>query len=62
MEVTGHLLVLKVVARFNDLITKKLLEGALETFKSHSVREEDIDVCFLYLILSPPKPVFLFTM
>lgn len=36
-----------VVARFNDLITKKLLEGALETFKSHSVREEDIDVVWV---------------
>ncbi|CAN4095619.1 unnamed protein product [Withania somnifera] len=36
-----------VVARFNDLITKKLLEGALETFKSYSVREEDIDVVWV---------------
>ncbi|KAJ8539667.1 hypothetical protein K7X08_013919 [Anisodus acutangulus] len=37
-----------VVARFNDLITKKLLEGALDTFRNYSVREEDIDVpgCF----------------
>ncbi|XP_016546758.1 6,7-dimethyl-8-ribityllumazine synthase, chloroplastic isoform X2 [Capsicum annuum] len=33
-----------VVARFNELITKKLLEGALNTFKSYSVREEDIDI------------------
>lgn len=45
LKVTDHLLVLKVVARFNDLITKKLLEGALDTFKKYSVREEDIDVC-----------------
>ncbi|XP_015083142.1 6,7-dimethyl-8-ribityllumazine synthase, chloroplastic [Solanum pennellii] len=36
-----------VVARFNDLITKKLLEGALSTFKSYSVREEDIDVVWV---------------
>ncbi|KAL3351377.1 hypothetical protein AABB24_019790 [Solanum stoloniferum] len=36
-----------VVARFNDLITKKLLEGALETFKNYSVREEDIDVVWV---------------
>ncbi|CAN4105094.1 unnamed protein product [Withania somnifera] len=36
-----------VVARFNDLITKKLLEGALHTFKSYSVREEDIDVVWV---------------
>ncbi|KAK4354839.1 hypothetical protein RND71_027033 [Anisodus tanguticus] len=33
-----------VVARFSDLITKKLLEGALDTFKNYSVREEDIDI------------------
>ncbi|KAF3640380.1 6,7-dimethyl-8-ribityllumazine synthase [Capsicum annuum] len=36
-----------VVARFNDLITKKLLEGALDTFKKYSVREEDIDVIWV---------------
>ncbi|XP_009626758.1 6,7-dimethyl-8-ribityllumazine synthase, chloroplastic [Nicotiana tomentosiformis] len=36
-----------VVARFNDLITKKLLEGALDTFKNYSVREEDIDVVWV---------------
>ncbi|XP_075086834.1 6,7-dimethyl-8-ribityllumazine synthase, chloroplastic-like isoform X2 [Nicotiana tabacum] len=36
-----------VVARFNDLITKKLLEGALDTFKSYSVREENIDVVWV---------------
>lgn len=36
-----------VVARFNDLITKNLLEGALNTFKSYSVREEDIDVVWV---------------
>ncbi|KAG5573714.1 hypothetical protein H5410_063480 [Solanum commersonii] len=47
LELTDHLLVLKVVARFNDLITKKLLEGALDTFKNYSVREEDIDVVWV---------------
>ena len=36
---------LKVVARFNEIITKPLLEGALATFKNYSVPEEDIDVC-----------------
>lgn len=41
--------ILQVVSRFNDLITKKLLEGALDTFKSYSVREENIDVCLQYL-------------
>lgn len=34
----------KVVARFNEIITKPLLEGALDTFKKYSVKEEDIDV------------------
>ncbi|CAL5390003.1 unnamed protein product [Camellia sinensis] len=33
-----------VVARFNEIVTKLLLEGALDTFKRYSV-EEDIDVC-----------------
>ncbi|KAK3035391.1 hypothetical protein RJ639_032919 [Escallonia herrerae] len=33
-----------VVARFNEIVTKPLLEGALDTFKKYSVREEDIDV------------------
>lgn len=35
---------IKVVARFNEIITKLLLEGALDTFKKYSVKEEDIDV------------------
>ena len=34
----------KVVARFNEVVTRLLLEGALETFKRYSVKEEDIDV------------------
>nr|GLL47860.1 6,7-dimethyl-8-ribityllumazine synthase, chloroplastic [Ipomoea trifida] len=33
-----------VVARFNEIITKPLLEGALDTFKRYSVREEDVDL------------------
>ncbi|CAN4076972.1 unnamed protein product [Withania somnifera] len=45
-SVQGHRFAI-VVARFNDLITKKLLEGALNTFKSYSVREEDIDVVWV---------------
>ena len=36
---------LKVVARFNEIITKQLLEGALSTFKNYSVSEENVDVC-----------------
>ncbi|CAH8383770.1 unnamed protein product [Eruca vesicaria subsp. sativa] len=36
-----------VVARFNEVVTKLLLEGAIETFKKHSVREEDIEVIWV---------------
>ncbi|KAJ8639295.1 hypothetical protein MRB53_015989 [Persea americana] len=36
-----------VVARFNEVVTKLLLEGALDSFKKHSVREEDIDVVWV---------------
>eukprot|EP01018_Ginkgo_biloba_P010834 Gb_14839 [translate_table: standard] len=36
-----------VAARFNDIITKPLVEGALEAFIRHSVREEDIDVIWV---------------
>ena len=36
--------IFKVVARFNEVVTKLLLEGAIETFKKYSVREEDIEV------------------
>lgn len=36
-----------VVARFNEIITKQLLEGALATFKNYSIKEEDIDVVWV---------------
>ncbi|XP_044498089.1 6,7-dimethyl-8-ribityllumazine synthase, chloroplastic [Mangifera indica] len=36
-----------VVARFNEIVTKSLLEGALETFRKYSVKEEDIDVVWV---------------
>ncbi|RWR96697.1 6,7-dimethyl-8-ribityllumazine synthase, chloroplastic [Cinnamomum micranthum f. kanehirae] len=36
-----------VVARFNEVVTKLLLDGALDTFKKYSVREEDIDVVWV---------------
>ncbi|WP_080875874.1 6,7-dimethyl-8-ribityllumazine synthase [Oceanobacillus timonensis] len=32
------------IARFNELITSKLLEGAKDILKRHGVKEEDIDV------------------
>lgn len=42
---------IEVVARFNELVTKLLLEGALETFKKYSVKEENIDVCSCFIIV-----------
>lgn len=43
------LLPLKVVARFNEIVTRPLLNGALETFTRYSVKDEDIDVCSIFL-------------
>lgn len=43
---------MKVVARFNEVVTKLLLEGALDTFKKYSVREDDIDVRNLLSLLN----------
>ncbi|RWW26957.1 hypothetical protein GW17_00008630 [Ensete ventricosum] len=34
-----------VVARFNEVVTNLLLEGALETFQRYSVDDDDITVC-----------------
>ncbi|XP_071693827.1 6,7-dimethyl-8-ribityllumazine synthase, chloroplastic [Rutidosis leptorrhynchoides] len=36
-----------VVARFNEIVTRPLLEGALDTFNKYSVNEEDIDVVWV---------------
>jgi 6,7-dimethyl-8-ribityllumazine synthase len=36
-----------VVARFNESITSRLLDGALETLTKHGVRCEDIDVAWV---------------
>jgi 6,7-dimethyl-8-ribityllumazine synthase len=33
-----------VVSRFNEVVTKKLLEGALDCLIRHDVQEDDIDV------------------
>ncbi|PPD77659.1 hypothetical protein GOBAR_DD25423 [Gossypium barbadense] len=37
----------EVVARFNEIVTRQLLEGALDTFRKYSVNEEDIDVVWV---------------
>jgi len=36
-----------VVARFNDFITHKLLEGAQDTLLRHGVNEDDIEVTYV---------------
>ncbi len=36
-----------VVSRFNEFITRKLLEGAQDCLLRHGVREKDIDVCWV---------------
>jgi 6,7-dimethyl-8-ribityllumazine synthase len=36
-----------VIARFNDFITSKMLEGAQDALTRHGVNEEDIEVCWV---------------
>ncbi len=36
-----------IVGRFNSLISKKLLEGALDAFARHGVSEESIDIAWV---------------
>ena len=36
-----------VVARFNELVTRHLLSGALETLERHGVRDDDIIVAWV---------------
>ena len=36
-----------VVSRFNDLVTTRLLEGALDCLKRHGAAEEDIEIAWV---------------
>ncbi|MFH1825397.1 MAG: 6,7-dimethyl-8-ribityllumazine synthase [Candidatus Firestonebacteria bacterium] len=36
-----------ILSRFNEFITKKLLEGAMDTLKRHEADEKDIDVYYV---------------
>lgn len=36
-----------VVARFNDLVTERLLDGALDTLRRHGVAEENLTVAWV---------------
>ena len=55
--VAGSLRFGVVVARFNDLVTKPLLEGVLEGFERHGVPREEVEVrtlagrCSVHLVL-----------
>ena len=33
-----------IVSRFNDLVTRRLLDGALETFRRHGAKDEQLTV------------------
>ena len=43
-----------VVARFNEFITQKLLDGARDALGRHSVADEDIDVAWVPGVLEIP--------
>src|SRR5258708_21988272 len=36
-----------VVARFNDLVTRRLLDGALDTFRRHGVKDDHVTVVWV---------------
>ncbi len=36
-----------VISRFNDFISKSLLDGAIDAFKRHGVSEEDLDIAWV---------------
>ncbi|HEY3969663.1 MAG TPA: 6,7-dimethyl-8-ribityllumazine synthase [Planctomycetaceae bacterium] len=36
-----------VVARFNDLVTRRLLDGALDTFRRHGVKDDRLTVVWV---------------
>lgn len=48
VEMNGQgLRVAIVVARFNEFVTKRLLEGAVETLARHGVRDDDITLAWV---------------
>lgn len=52
-EINGNLIVSKeqrfsiIVSRFNDFLSKKLLEGAVDCLKRHGAAEDQIDVVWV---------------
>ena len=48
VEINGQgLRVAVVVARFNEFVTRRLLEGAIETLGRHGVKDEDVSVAWV---------------
>lgn len=47
LQVKESLRVGIIVARFNELVTKNLLDGALDCFTQHGVNPENIDVAWV---------------
>lgn len=48
VEMSGQgLRVAVVVARFNEFVTKRLLEGAIESLTRHGVRDDDITLAWV---------------
>ncbi|MDA0734053.1 MAG: 6,7-dimethyl-8-ribityllumazine synthase [Chloroflexi bacterium] len=48
VEMSGQgLRVAVVVARFNEFVTKRLLEGAIETLTRHGVKDDDITLAWV---------------
>jgi 6,7-dimethyl-8-ribityllumazine synthase len=44
------------VARFNEIVTERLLEGALQTLRQHGVADDDIVVTWVPGAASPMAP------
>ena len=47
-----------IVSRFNNFITKRLLDGAIDGLVRHSVKEEDIDIFWVPGSLEIPLTAF----
>ena len=44
-----------VVSRFNDMITKELVEGAIDCLKRHGASEEDINIIWVPGAMEIPR-------
>lgn len=51
-QISGHMIgtdlkIAIVIGRFNDLVTRNLLNGAMGTLQAHGVEEDDIEVAWV---------------